>query len=302
VKLLWLAALIATPAIAQESGHDHGGHEMPATTTEPPVAPSPDHAGHEMPATTAEPPVGPPPPEASRGPEDAADTVWGKGAMEPSRTLLRSEHGHFTGSKLLVDQLETRFGKGRDGYALKAEAWIGGDIDKAWLKTEIEGSYGEAAEQAEVQALWSHAIGPWFDLQAGVRLDAEPRTRGHLVLGVQGLAPWWIEVDGALFLSDRGDVTLRAEAGHDLRITQKLILQPRAELDFALQDVPRQRLGAGLSLIEVGARLRYEIVPQFGPYVGVSFERAIGDSRRFRRLANEDSGGLQLVAGVRAWF
>ena len=181
-------------------------------------------------------------------------------------------------------------------------AWYGGDIDKLWLKTEIEGEYGGKPEQAEFQALWSHAIDPWFNLQTGIRLDAEPRRRGRLVLGVEGLAPYWIEIDAAAFLSDTGDVTARIEAEHDMRITQKLILQPRAELDLALQDIPRERVGSGLSNVELGARLRYQFVPNFAPYVGVAYERALGDSAGFRRAHGEDPGGLQFVVGLRTWF
>ena len=94
---------------------------------------------------------------------------------------------------------------GRDGYLLDAQAWYGGDIDKLWLKSEVEGAWGKKLEHAEVQALWSHAIGPWFDLQAGVRFDPQPGpNRSHLVLGVQGLAPYWWEVDGAAVPVEQG--------------------------------------------------------------------------------------------------
>jgi copper resistance protein B len=222
--------------------------------------------------------------------------------MDSSRAVLLREHGSMPASKLLIDQLETRARRGRDGYYLNAEGWYGGDIDKLWLKTEIEGEYGRKAEQAEFQALWSHAIDPWFNFQAGARFDARPDTRGHLVLGVEGLAPYWIEVDAAAFLSDKGDVTARVEAEHDMRLTQKLILQPRVELDFAAQDFPRQQIGSGLSSAELGLRLRYQIVPQFAPYVGANYERAFGDTRRFRRQDGENSGGWQFVAGLRTWF
>jgi copper resistance protein B len=222
--------------------------------------------------------------------------------MAPSQSVLFQEHGDLPAHKVLIDQLETRVRSGRDGYFLNAEGWYGGDIDKLWLKTEIEGDFGGRPEQAEFQALWSHAIDPWFDVQAGVRFDAEPDTRGRLVLGLQGLAPYWIEVDAAAFLSDKGDVTARFEAEHDVRVTQKLILQPRAELDFALQDIPRESLGAGLSVAALGLRLRYQITQQFSPYVGLEYDRAFGDTRRFRREEDEDLGGLSFVAGIRAWF
>ena len=266
--------------------------------------PSGEHAGHNMAGMNApEPPIAPPPAEALRGPENAADTVYGTPAMHPSRTfLMTKEHGGMRAARLLVDQLETRVRKGRDGYYVNAEGWYGGDIDKLWLKSEIEGDYGRSADQLEFQALWSHAIDPWFNLQTGVRFDAEPRTRGRLVLGIEGLAPYWWEVNAAAFVSEKGDVTARAEAEHDLRVTQKLILQPRAELEFALQDIPKEQVGSGLSNIEVGARLRYQFVPNFAPYVGLVYERAVGRSAQFLRAGGEDPGGLRFTVGLRTWF
>ena len=156
----------------------------------------------------------------------------------------------------LIDQAETRVGHGRDGYFINAEGWYGGDIDKLWLKTEIEGAYGSKPGQAEVQALWSHAIDPWFNLQSGVRIDTEPRTTARLAVGIEGLAPYWIEVDGAAFLSTRGDFTARFEAKHDLRITQRLLLQPPGQHDFALHATPGERVGPGLAKAAPGARAR----------------------------------------------
>jgi copper resistance protein B len=222
--------------------------------------------------------------------------------MARERSDLLRHHGGLPAYRVLIDRAETRLRRGADGFVLDADAWYGGDIDKLWLKTEVEGSYGDGVEQAELQLLWSHAIDPWFDVQTGVRLDAEPDRRARLVLGVQGLAPYWIEVDAAAFLSDKGDVTARAEAEHDVRITRSLVLQPRAELDFALQDISRERIGSGLSSAEIGLRLRYELVPNFAPYVGIGYERAFGDTRRFQRLDGDKAGDWSLLAGVRTWF
>ena len=290
-----------------ETMHEMPGMQMPpgqSMENMPGRMPSGEHAGHDMAGMNASgPPVAPPPPEALKGPENAADTVYGTTAMQLSRTsLLTKEHGGMTASKLLVDQLETRVRKGRDGYYVNAEGWYGGDIDKLWLKSEIEGDYGRSADQMEFQALWSHALDPWFNLQTGIRFDAEPRTRGRLVLGVEGLAPYWWEVNAAAFVSYKGDVTARAEVEHDVRVTQKLILQPRAELDLALQDIPQERVGAGLSNVEFGARLRYQFVPNFAPYVGLVYERAIGRSARLMRADGERPGGLQFTVGLRTWF
>jgi copper resistance protein B len=233
----------------------------------------------------------------------AADVVFSPAVMAEAREELLEEHGSMETSKVLVDQLEAKTHNGRDGYAWDAQAWYGGDINKLWIKTEGEGAFGEAVEGAEVQALWSRAIDPWFDLQLGVRHDFRPDPeRTHLVVGVQGLAPYWFEVDAAAFVSNKGDVTARLEAEYDLRITQKFILQPRVELDLSLQDVAEIGIGSGLSSGEIGARLRYEIRPEFAPYVGVEYERAFGRTTDFRRAAGEKAGGLSLLVGLRTWF
>jgi copper resistance protein B len=291
------------PVQPQQTADPHAGHDMSNMPgMEMPAQPADEHAGHDMSSMPIDVPIGPPPLEALQGPENAGDVAWGKAAMERGRAVLFREHGNIPVSKLLIDQLEARVRNGRDGYFVNAEGWYGGDIDKLWLKTEIEGAFGRTPEQAEFQALWSHAIDPWFNFQTGVRVDAQPDTRGRLVLGVEGLAPYWIEIDAAAFLSDKGNMTARIEAEHDMRITRKLILQPRAEFDFALQDIPRERIGAGVSKAELGLRLRYQIVPNFAPYVGVAYERAFGDTRRFLRADGDDPSSLNFILGLRTWF
>jgi copper resistance protein B len=250
----------------------------------------------------------PPPPTApaaaaSSDPDYAADAVWGADAMAPVRRALYTEHGSFRGGKLLIDRLEYRARDGQDGYAWEGEAWYGGDYDRLWLKSEGEGGFRKALDSAEVQALWSHALDPWFNFQTGIRYDIRPRPdRAHLAVGVQGLVPYFFEVDVAAFLSTRGDLTARVEAEYDQRITNRLILQPGVELNLSAQDVPSIGLGAGLSSVEAGLRLRYEFVPEFAPYIGVHYERSIGNTARFARAAGTDTGGPALVLGMRAWF
>ena len=159
-----------------------------------------------------------------------------------------------------------------------------------------------AVEDAEIQALYSRAIGPFFDLQAGVRFDPEPDSRTHLVLGVAGLAPYMFHVDGALFLSDRGDLTARVEAEYDQKITQALILQPRIEAEFAAQDIPERDIGAGATKVEPGLRLRYEIAREFAPYIGIEYEAKLGETADIARAGGEDPDGFKVLLGVRAWF
>ena len=283
----------------QPATDPHAGHAMPGQEADP-------HAGHQMPghqAAPPAPPVGPPPPGAFSGPENAADTVFGAGQMEPSRRELIRMHGRMATSRFRAERLEVGFSGGEETYAWEADFFYGEPLDRLWLKTEGEGAFGGDLHHGEVQALWGHAISPFFDLQAGLRYDFLPDPeRAHLALGVQGLAPYWIEVDAAAFLSDEGELTARIEAEHDLRITQRLILQPLVEIGLSAQDIPELGIGAGLSTTEAGLRLRYEIVPEFAPYVGVEWEQAYGRTADFREAAGDAAGGVRFLAGVRIWF
>lgn len=283
--------------------HAAMGHCTPATPQ-----PADPHAGHDMAPVAADIPDGPPPPAALSGPAHAQDLVFDPREAARSRANLAREHGGLTAWKFLLDQAEATVGDGGEGFAWDAQFWYGGDIDKLWMKSEGEGAFGEGLEQGEVQALYSRAIDPWFDVQAGVRQDfGTGSDRTHLVLGVQGLAPYWFEVEGAVFLSTEGELTARLEGEYDLRLTQRLILQPKAEVDLSLQDMPDIGIGAGLSTASLAARLRYEFYPDGGPaviapYVGVEFEQAFGRTADYREAEGEDAGGVRLLAGVRLWF
>jgi copper resistance protein B len=324
----WTAILlagVASPAFAQHAGHD--AHERPASEApahpeahdhsamqpdsgEPPDAEPrhDDHAGHGVPGmdhgpSAEDPPVAPPPQAAFSGPEHAADTIFDPQAMARARAETEQAMGAILTSKLLIDRAEYRVRDGEDGYLWDGLFWFGGDIDKLWIKSEGESSFGEPLEHGEAQLLWGHALDPWFDVQAGVRQDfgAGP-GRTHLVLGIQGLAPYWFEVDAALFVSDKGELTARGEAEYDLRLTQKLILQPRVEFNLSAQDVPELGLGSGVTTAEAGLRLRYAITPQFAPYIGAAWERAFGETRGLRVAGGESSGGWSFVIGARSWF
>ncbi len=288
IALAAAALLSAAPALAQShTGHDdHAGHTM-----EPPVDPS---TGPTMEL--------PPPEEAGSGPPRAADAIWGAEAMRPSRAALKREHGDMPVSWIQADRLEYQARKGHDGLLWDLQGYYGGTTSKLWLKSEGEAALGEGVEDAEVQALWSKAVAPYWDLQVGVRQDLTGQTDSHAVVGIQGLAPYMFEIDAALFLSQRGDLTARIEAELDQRITQRLILQPRVEVSLAAQDNAARKVGAGIDKIEAGLRLRYEIVPEFAPYVGIEQGWKLGGSARYARLAGEDPSVTSLVMGVRFWF
>lgn len=240
----------------------------------------------------------PPPPT-----DHAADAFFDPAIMAQSRETLRREHGAFDGSMILFDLAEYQARESGDGYRWEAEAWFGGDINRLQVKTEGEGTFGEPLESAEVQLLYSRAIAPFWNVHAGLRQDFRPEpARTYAVLGVEGIAPYWFHLSGQMFLSDQGDLRARAEGSYDQRLTQRLILAPRAEFNFSAQDMPLIGVGSGLTDLELGLRLRYEIRREFAPYVGVEWARKLGDTARYARTAGEDADATNLVAGIRFWF
>lgn len=287
-----------------QSGMDHSNMAMPGDQMEAVDHSGMDMSGGDMEGMDMAMPMAdePPPPEAGSGPARAAEAIWGVDIMRASREQLAKENGELKTLWIMADRAEYRVRDGKNGYLWDGQGYYGGDIDKFWFKTEGEGNFGEKIESAEVQALYSRAIAPFFDFQAGIRQDFAPRDRTYAVIGIQGLAPYLFEIDAAAFLSDRGDLTARIEAEYEQRITQRLILQPRAELNLAAQDVPELGIGAGLDTAEMGIRLRYEFAREFAPYIGVEQEWKVGQSARYARAAGEDPSVTNYVIGIRFWF
>jgi copper resistance protein B len=240
----------------------------------------------------------PPPPS-----DHAADRYYDPAAMAAARRALAQEHGGETYSMVMANILERQVRSGADGYRWEGQASVGGDLDRLVIKTEGEGDDRRGVAAAEVQGLYSRAVGPYFNLQAGVRQDLRPTPmRTYATLGVEGLAPYWLEVEAALFLSTRGEVLARGEATYDLRLTQRLILQPRVEVNLAAQDVRATGVGSGLSNAELGLRLRYAATRTFAPYLGVSYDRRFGRTATFARQVGDGRAETSFVAGIRTWF
>ena len=202
-----------------------------------------------------------------------------------------------------LDRLEYQARDGQDARVWDAQAWIGGDLHKAWFKAEGEDVSSEGLEKSELQALYSRAIAPFWDLQAGIRHDFQPNpSRSFAVIGLQGLAPYRFEVDAAAFLSEDGDASARVEVEYDLRLTGRGILQPRVELDLAFSDVDELGIAAGPEKLEAGLRLRYAIRPDFAPYAGIEYARKLADNADLARSAGDDVDTFSVVAGLRFWF
>lgn len=304
----------ASPAPAvpgQPSSDPHAGHTMPdapSAPEQPADMPGMDMSGsqtgdHDMSAMQPDGAAVGSAPAPAPPTDHAADALFDPAEMARSRGDLRRENGAFSGSMILFDLAEFQARPGGDGYRWESDAWFGGDIDRLQIKTEGEGSFGKPIEDFEVQALYSRAISPFWNAHIGLRHDIAPNpSRTYAVVGVEGIAPYWLHLTGQLFLSDRGDVRARFEGSYDERITQKLIFQPRFELNLSAQDMPAIGVGSGLTSFELGARLRYEFRKEFAPYIGVEWSGRTGDTARYTRLAGDQPNTVQFVAGIRFWF
>ncbi len=203
---------------------------------------------------------------------------------------------------LIVDQLEIRNNDGSDPLVWDAEGWIGKDVDKLWIKTE--GEYvNSRVEEVELQALYSRAVAPFWDIQLGWRRNIRPTpNRDWLAFGVKGLAPYFFDIDVALFVGDAGRTSARLQVEYEIMLTQRLVLVPEIELNLYGKDDPATGIGSGLSNIEAGLRLRYEIRREFAPYIGLNWTKLYGDTADFARAEDTDTDDVQFVFGVRAWF
>ncbi len=253
---------------------------------------NPDQAnaqGTELPGKITDPDIIAPP--GPRTPYSGAPADW-------KNFIQDSQRYAFT----VIDRFEYGNSAAEETYLWDAQGWIGGDLNRFWWKTEGEGPTSDEPEQAEFQALYNRTISPFWGVQVGLRYDLEPHDTAHAVLGLQGLAPYWFETDMAMFISDEGDVSFRAEFEYDLLLTQRLILQPRLEINASANDVPERGLGSGINDTEAGLRLRYEILREFAPYIGVRWTRKYGETRAIARALGEPKSDTALVLGIRAWF
>jgi copper resistance protein B len=188
------------------------------------------------------------------------------------------------------------------GYEWEAAAWYGGDFHKLWVESEGEHD-GRGVREARVELLWDRILTPWWSTRLGLRQDlGEGPDRSWLAFGFAGLAPGFIEVEASAYLGEGGRSALRLAAHYDLLFTQRLVLQPEAELNAYGRDDPERGIGSGISDLELGLRLRYELRREVAPYLGVGWARRFGASADLARAAGDDPDELLWLAGIRLWF
>lgn len=315
----------ATPTPSPAGMHDMDGHDMSGmdhdskpgmdhgsmnhgTTT-----PAPAASGHDMPGMDhqsmpdmshgqmhgAGMTMGPM--QGGRAPADARSGDYSDG-IAPSPAHALHMHGSVPAGMLLIDRLEAFHGPDGNGQSWEAEGWYGSDMNKLWLRSEGERSRGKL-EDGNLEAFWNRGIAAFWSTQLGVRHDfGEGQARNWAAFGVQGLAPYWFEVEATAYAGPSGRTAARLRADYELLFTQRLILQPEAEVNLYGKNDPQRRIGRGVSDVQFGLRMRYEIRREFAPYIGVNWIRRVGTSADYARQDRHPALDRQIVAGVRIWF
>lgn len=255
---------------------------------QPPPKPVDPHAGHVM-AEQKRPADLPPVTEQDR--RAAFPDVVG-----------HSVHDSAIHYFVLFDQLEWQPRHAAQGFNLDSKGWIGGDLNRFWFRAEGDGE-GRRVGESQVHFLYGRAFARWWDFVGGIRQDIQPGpAETWAALGIQGLAPYWFEIEATAYFGKDGRTHFRVETEYELLLTNRLILQPLIELEVYGKAIPERRLGAGLSNANYGLRLRYEVRREFAPYAGVTWNQRYGGTADFARAAGEHTGGVRFVLGVRTWF
>jgi copper resistance protein B len=200
-----------------------------------------------------------------------------------------------------LENLEGVYGT-KNGGAWDAQGWVGGDFDKLWLKSE-GATLGGKTGDSKVEALWAHAILPFWDTQLGVRHDfSGGPSREWAAFGVQGIAPYWFDVELTGYIGEEARTAIRLKTEYDLHLTQRLVLKPEIELNAYGKPDRARELGAGLADGQFELRLRYEITRRFAPYVGYVYDRKFAGSAALARRAGDPVIDHRAVAGIEALF
>ena len=222
--------------------------------------------------------------------------------------LLKDYHKHGTSlnSFWLMDQLEgANTDEGRE-IAWEGIGWVGSDLNRLWLRTKGH-ALDESLQRGRIEALYGRAIHPWWDAVVGVRRDfgdfgGGGTPRNWAAFGVQGLAPYKFEVSATGYVGEGGETAAIAEVEYEMLFTNRLIANWGLEANWFGQTDPEEVIGAGLSTVEGGVRLRYEITRQFAPYVGFEREWSFGKTSDLRGLSSHSRTDNRWVIGLRFLF
>jgi copper resistance protein B len=288
---LLVAIVLATSSPVFAQANWHAGHQHPTPAPEP-AAKAATHAPHDHDGSDRAqelPPFIPPLTDEDR--KAAFPDVEG-------HTVSGNAVNYF----VLFDQLEWQGRGDSSGVNLDSRGWVGRDRDRVWFRAEGDGEGGRVGE-AHAHVLYGRRFARWWDVVAGVRQDVQPGpAQTWAAVGVQGIAPYWFEVEATAYVGASGRTHARFEVEYELLLTNRLILQPLVEAEVFGKSDPQRGIGAGLATTDAGFRVRYEWRRELAPYVGVTWNRKWGKAADFAEAAGEDRGSARFVSGLRLWF
>jgi copper resistance protein B len=260
------------------------------------------HQGHQQEKPQPSAPAKPP----AEGPRELPPSIPPV-TDEDRKAAFPDIEGHAVHDKavnyfVLFDQLEWQVGDGENGLSIDSRGWVGRDRDRLWFRAEGDGEDGRVGE-AQAHILYGRQFSRWWDVVAGVRQDFRPGpAQTWAAFGVQGLAPYWFEVEATACVGASGRTHARFEVEYELLLTNRLVLQPLVEAEIFGKSDPDRGVGAGLSTTDAGFRLRYEFRREVAPYVGITWKKKWGQTADFAEAAGEETGGARFVTGLRLWF
>jgi len=216
-------------------------------------------------------------------------------------TMPIMDHALYTHA--IFNELEGRYAPQGTQLRYDGQAWLGTDYDKLWIKSEGTLSPGGKFSDGDHEVFYDRAISTYFDLQGGVRADIDSGpSRVWGAFGLEGLALYFFDLEATGYVSGDGRLAAKIQGSYDFLLTNRLILQPQIEMNFYSRPDPARAVRAGLSDIDTGVRLRYEIDRTFAPYVGVTYAGAFGASQGPPGPRDPTRNTLRFTVGLRTWF
>jgi copper resistance protein B len=300
---------------AQSAGNDqphdgHAGHAPQVDVRQQSTPPAPE--GHVHPPATEggtaaeeKPGLKPRPTDLKPGPTDLPAFIP-KLTDADRQAAFPDLGGHPLSNPIrsfvLVERLEFQASEEGGDAGVNAVAWIGRERNRLWLRAEGS-SDGGRTDEAQAHVLWGWQFARWWDLVAGIRQDFQPGdAQTWAAVGVQGLSPYWFEIELTGYAGAAGRTQARIDLDYELLLTNRWILQPRVEVSLAGKSDPERQLDAGLTMTDIGLRLRYELRREFAPYLGVMWRRKWQGTADLAEEAGESTGGPRFVAGLRVWW
>ena len=179
---------------------------------------------------------------------------------------------------------------------------VGKDLNRLWLTSKGSAEHGET-DSSEIRLFYSRTIRPYIGVQLGWKRDLKPEPqRDWLGFGLLAVLPYKVGADVSIFIGESGRMAARLEIAYQHWFTQKLSLTPDFEANFYSEDDPERDIGSGLSDLDLGLRLRYQITKGVSPYTGITWKGNFGNTADMIKSKGEDTSDLCLMLGVTLWY